>query len=74
MSRLTSNGINSLRETSTTSCDAHRCKIEKFRGSKEDWVQCDECDKWIHLFCAGLKGNVLEGDDDKKMEFSCEFC
>ena len=71
MSCLSSSGaLISPVETTTTLCDAHRCRINRFKGSEVDWVQCDGCDRWIHLFCVGLKA----GEVKKMKEFYCEFC
>ena len=53
VSCLTSAALISPAETSTTSYDAHSCKIHRFKGTEVDWVQCDGCDRWMHLFCIG---------------------
>ena len=70
VSCLTSAALISPAETSTTSCDARRCKIHQFKESKVDWVQCDGCDRWMHLFCVGIKKDDLKAMED----FYCEFC
>ena len=32
-------------EVATTSCDARNCILDRFKGRKVDWIQCDSCDK-----------------------------
>ena len=57
-------------EVATTSCDARNCILDRFKGRKADWVQCDSCDKWIHQFCAGLTKKEVE----VMKEYYCESC
>lgn len=33
------------------------------------WVQCDECERWLHLECSGLKRTPKEAD-----AFECNEC
>ena len=34
-------------------CSAKRCLQPT--GDDINWVQCDKCEKWYHLFCIGKK-------------------
>lgn len=38
--------------------------------SEVDWVQCDVCNKWYHMFCVGLSKNQIKPDDD----YVCRKC
>ncbi len=35
-----------------------------------DWVQCDGCELWFHLYCIGLKPEQVSEDED----FLCKNC
>ena len=35
-------------------CDAHTCHISEERGQIFNWIGCDECEKWFHLYCVNL--------------------
>ena len=40
----------------------------------KSWIQCDSCDKWIHVDCDILKGKNMELKthyNDKKFYYSC---
>ena len=34
-------------------CSAKRCLQPT--GDDINWIQCDKCEKWYHLFCIGKK-------------------
>eukprot|EP00112_Aurelia_sp_Birch-Aquarium-sp1_P023313 Seg69.2 transcript_id=Seg69.2/GoldUCD/mRNA.D3Y31 product="Transcription factor 19" protein_id=Seg69.2/GoldUCD/D3Y31 len=37
-------------------------------GATNTWVQCDDCDQWYHLKCAGLSGKAVK---KKSTRFHC---
>lgn len=50
-------------------CEADPCKISNQESENDHigWVACDNCKKWLHLFCEGLT-EVVEGD------YICKRC
>ena len=47
-------------------CDASPCSVSMCDQSVVDWVQCESCTKWFHLFCVDLD---RVGDN-----WICELC
>lgn len=64
-------------EKSTTnpnaSCDSDVCQIDSMpRGTRNRWVQCEDCDKWFHDYCVDLAD---ESDEYmNQLEFTCDDC
>lgn len=48
--KCTDKGLNSDEEI----CEAIPCLVAMCDRSVVEWVQCDNCSKWFHLFCIGL--------------------
>ena len=46
--------IGSVSET----CDAKEWKSPK--GKVINWIQCDSCQKWLHMMCVGMKKKVAD--------------
>lgn len=36
-------------------CAAMQCIIKDCKYMKIEWVACDNCNDWFHLFCVGFK-------------------
>ena len=36
-------------------CEAEPCSIGTYKLKTVKWVQCENCTKWFHLYCLGLK-------------------
>merc|ERR1712223_2249035 len=39
-------------------------------GKQVQWVQCDGCELWFHLYCLGLRPDQVKEDED----FYCKDC
>ena len=56
-------------------CDAKTCIASKFDvdAKREDYIQCDECNAWLHMMCEGLSDEdtlVMGGDES----YFCNQC
>ncbi|XP_041348681.1 lysine-specific demethylase 5A-like isoform X2 [Gigantopelta aegis] len=49
-------------------CSATKCL--KPVGEEVNWVQCDKCEKWLHLLCVGLSKEEVSED----MDYVCFEC
>lgn len=51
------------------------CNIDVDSESEDPAFQCDNCNKWIHSACTGLKGNVLSNLlADESAPYFCKPC
>ena len=49
-------------------CAAHVCKIHRSKAKKINWVQCDYCLNWYHMYCLKLTTKKLS------KSFICDEC
>ena len=56
--------IGSVSET----CDAKECKSPKDKVI--NWIQCDSCQKWLHMVCVGMQKKVADRIDF----YTCSGC
>lgn len=50
------------------------CK-KMINDAKESSIQCDQCLKWVHIPCSGLKPSEVEPAlDDSNLPFKCVLC
>ena len=58
---------------STDPCGAESCLIDSMpEGTRNRWVQCEECDNWFHGYCVDLVGKSNE--DLEQLDFTCIDC
>lgn len=50
-------------------CSAPECIINKITGENINWVECEICSKWYHIYCVTKDESQTELED-----FSCNYC
>ena len=52
-------------------CGSVRCLISEYDEKHLGWVQCNSCDKWIHLTCKVTRDRDIEQIDRTASHNAC---
>ena len=54
-------------------CDSENCQIDSMPvGTRNRWVQCEECDDWFHDYCVDMADKSDEYLNE--LDFTCDQC
>lgn len=51
--------------------DEDQCYMCNTKKANENWIQCDQCDKWFHQGCVGITPENMPQENDK---YYCPNC
>lgn len=50
------------------------CMLAYHENTSDNFVGCDECDRWIHADCDGISGKDFQKYENSDVKYICPYC